>query len=252
MEAMIGLPAEGRKAIKALTPVLLIVCEAAICAPPANVVRIYEKHGQGSDNYPIKLGRIFVKSEIGASQFPQVLVNDVPILTQAEVKSRWSDGSVKHAILYFNVPVLPANGSARVTFQAQSTCHCSRDGSAAGLTTQQMLDAGYDFDATITLHQAGADKVARAREMLQAGAYIRWADGPIATELILADHTTKRFDMGWERYQTVLTASMNSTQTTMHVADATGWTVPLDADLQQTDGKLNPVGFSTNPEHLRI
>lgn len=221
-------------------------------AAPADVVNVYEQYGQASNGYPIKLGRLFVKGEIPAGQFPQALVNNAPVLTQAEVKSRWSDDSVKHAILYFNIPVLPANGSVKVTFQGQPTCHCSHDGSGAGLTTQQMLDAGYDFDASITLNQAGVNKVAHAREMLAAGAYTRWADGPVATEIILVDHASKRFDMGWERQQTVLTASVKGAETTMHVADASGWTAPLDADLQQTDAKLNPVGFSTNPEHIRI
>jgi hypothetical protein len=237
-----------------LLPLLFLAARAALAAPPSDTVIIHEIYGQSTQNYPIQIGRLFAKGEIGKGKYPKAVVDGAPALTQADVKSRWSDGSVKHSLISFHIPVLKSHASATVTFEEQDTCHCSQDGSGAGLTAQQMLEDAYDFDASITLHQAGADKSRHAREMLQHGHYTRWADGPIATTVILASHAPERaYDMGWERDGvTTLTRSINGNQTTAHVADATRWVAPMDASIQQTDRNQNPVGFLPNPEHVRI
>lgn len=237
-----------------LLPVLLSALSFAFGGPVPDTLVIHEMYGQTTQNYPIQIGRLFAKGEIKAGRFPRAIVDGAPVLTQADVKNRWSDGSVRHSLLSFHIPLLKAHSQATISFEEQQTCNCSLDGSGAGLTTQQMLDEAYDFDASITLHQAGADKTRHARDMLAHGSYTRWADGPVATTIILASHAPDRlYDMGWERDGvTSLTASINGSQTTAHVADATGWSAPLDAEIQQTDARFNPVGFQPNPEHVRI
>src|SRR5262249_34960836 len=82
-----------------------------------NSVTIIEKAGTASVNYPIQIGRPFVQGEI--RNFPQAIVGNAPTLTQADVKSRWPDGSVKHAILSFLIPRLEARGRLKITFRNQ-------------------------------------------------------------------------------------------------------------------------------------
>jgi len=85
---------------------------------PDNVITLKEREGVAVTDVPVQLGRPFARGEIATH--PQALVNGTPVLTQADVKSRWEDGSVKHAILAFVVSEIPANGSMEVTFQAQA------------------------------------------------------------------------------------------------------------------------------------
>src|SRR5689334_16819511 len=87
-----------------------------------NSLTISEKAGVTTTNYPVQIGRPFVKGEI--SGFPQALVNGTAVSTQADVKQRWNDGSVKHAIVSFLIPTLSSGSTVTVTFRNQSACNC--------------------------------------------------------------------------------------------------------------------------------
>jgi hypothetical protein len=50
---------------------------------------------------------------------PQALLDGVRLPTQADVKLRWPDGSVKHAILSFVLPRIPSNGTLKISFANQ-------------------------------------------------------------------------------------------------------------------------------------
>src|SRR5205085_10186837 len=111
---------------------------------PANFVTIREKAGVTTNQYPIQFGRPFVQGEI--KNFPQAVVGGLPVVTQADVKSRWPDGSVKHAVLTSYLPKLNANGSVKVTFINQLL------GNTTGfLTKKDMLHKNYNFDARMEL-----------------------------------------------------------------------------------------------------
>jgi hypothetical protein len=151
--------------------------------PAGNAVTLA---GTGS-NVPVRLGRPFVQGEIRGA--PQAVLGGTRLPTQADVKTRWPDGSVQHAILFFVVPRLA--GSATIGFV---------DGPAtpgAPLSREAMLDPGFDFDAAIRIAQGGQTQVASARRMLQAGDFTVWCAGPIATTILLADHSVaRRWDIG--------------------------------------------------------
>ena len=96
-----------------------------------NSITIKEKAGVKTTNYPLQIGRAFVQGEI--KSFPQAVVNNVSLTTQADVKSRWPDGSVKHAILTFYLPTLNANSTVVVTFVNQTA------GNNTGFLTQKQM-----------------------------------------------------------------------------------------------------------------
>ncbi len=155
----------------------------------ANTMTITEADGATKTNYPVQMGRPFVEGEI--EDYPQVLIDGTPVTTQANVKCRWSDGSVKHAVLMFLIPSITAGDTIAVTFQNQAS------GNNTALTEAQMLDAAYDFDAQILADFGAGDITTSGRTMLDAANYTEWLPGQVATSVILADHSVDRiYDFG--------------------------------------------------------
>jgi hypothetical protein len=100
----------------------------------------------GSDtNYPFQFGRVFRQGEI--ANFPQVKLDGVAITTQADIKNRWPDGSVKMSVISV---ILPTIGTTErvLTFQNQAS------GNNTAITTTSML-ADFDFDAQIVASNFG-------------------------------------------------------------------------------------------------
>lgn len=158
-----------------------------------NWISIKEETGVTTTNYPVQIGRIFSIGEI--SNYPQIVISGSSITTQADVKSRWVDNSVKHAILTFYIPTLSANNTVVCTFQNQTS------GNNTGyLTKTQMLSAAYNFDANIVL-TSGTSISASARAMVNADKFSYWTSGSISTSIIVVDHTSARsYDMGFDPY----------------------------------------------------
>ncbi|NUM35156.1 MAG: hypothetical protein HUU50_11465 [Candidatus Brocadiae bacterium] len=142
-------------------------------------------------NYPVQIGRPFIKGKI--SDYPQAVMEGTPLLTQADVKCRWDDGSVKHAILSFVVPEIAANTPVKISFQNQG------NGNNTGYETKSNMLNNYNFDAEISITSAfsAENASASARTMLSADHFTYWTQGSVCTTIILADHSTNRlYDMG--------------------------------------------------------
>ena len=118
-------------------------------------------------------------------------MNGAAVFTQANVKNRWSDGTVKFAILSFLIPTLGSGAALTVNFGDQLDCNTTQ-----ALTAAQMLEPQFNFDVETELAGSSVER-ASARSMLQAGHFQYWLSGPVATSIILADHSTSRvYDMG--------------------------------------------------------
>ena len=168
----------------------LLLAIPGVASGATNSITIRERGGVTTTNYPIQIGRPFVQGEISSA--PQAVVNGTPVETQADVKTRWPDGSVKHAILCFYIPTLSAGGQALVTFRNQTAP------TGGGLSAAQMLGSPYNFDAVIELTN-GTVRSASARAMLTAGVSSDWLRGPVVTSIILADHSQARaYDIGFD------------------------------------------------------
>jgi hypothetical protein len=153
--------------------------------------------GGALTNVPVTFGHGFAKGEI--SNFPQAFIAGTGVTTQVDQVKRWSDGSVKHAVISFIVPSFGAAGSVDVQFQNQGT------GNNLGFETQAaMLGAGYNFDAQI---QSGSFSSISARAILAANAPVdngsdlfncqngsvrRYLSGPIVTGIIIEDCSAAR------------------------------------------------------------
>lgn len=158
----------------------------------ANTMTLREAASTTTSNYPVQFARPFAEGEI--ADYPEVLVDGVAVTTQANVQTRWGDGSVKHAILSFLIPTLTADDTVTLTFQNQAS------GNTSGAVSKASMLADYDFEATIALTN-GSTQTLSARTMLSADAYTTWASGSVCTTVIIADHSSARtYDVGFDAY----------------------------------------------------
>jgi hypothetical protein len=161
-----------------------------------NSINIGELSGKATENYPVQIARPFLKGEI--VNFPQATVDGSPVQTQADVKTRWEDGSVKHAVLCFYIPNLKANATVRVNFKNQATGN--NDGF---LDKAGMLAPKLDFEAAMEMSGASTLK-ASARTMITDGAFTYWLKGGIATSVIIADHSiARKYDVGFDAHRAI-------------------------------------------------
>lgn len=159
-----------------------------------NTMSITNKSGTVVSNYPLQFGRAFNQGVI--PNFPQVVAHGTTLLTQADVKNRYQDGSVKFAVISVMIPSLPATGTIELSFKNQSS------GNNQGLSKEQMLDLSYDFDAYMTLTNGDVTKSVSARQMLESGHYKIWTQGSVAQTIELADDSKSRtYDIGFDAYE---------------------------------------------------
>ncbi len=157
-----------------------------------NFITIREKSGVTTNQYPIQIGRPFASGEI--PNFPQAVIGSTNLVTQVDVKSRWPDGSVKHAVQSFYLPTLAANGTVTINFINQTA------GNTTGfLAKADMLATGFNFDAAMELTNGGTTLSASARTMLNADKFEYWHKGAVMTSVIIADHSAARAsDIGFD------------------------------------------------------
>ena len=157
----------------------------------SNILWLRDASGMGAHDYPVRIGRPFVQGEIAGA--PQAVVTGAKVPTQADIKTRWPDGSVKHAILSFVVAQIPSGGRVAVTFANQPVV------ADEAMTREQMLDRAFDFEAVMQITRDAKMQTASARTMLTNGDYSVWCKGPISTTIILADHSqARKYDIGFE------------------------------------------------------
>jgi hypothetical protein len=154
-------------------------------------------------NYPYQFGRIFKQGAI--VDYPQVLLDGNAITTQADVKNRWPDGSVKFAVISVILPFI-GTITKTITFQNQATNNSTAE------TVANML-ADYNFNCTINATVAatpitGAPVAARSILSTLTDSILTtnttanspnsryWTKGSVCTTVILADHTDKIYDFG--------------------------------------------------------
>lgn len=181
---------------------------AAIEASRARTVTVpnfihIENLGPGEQQgRPLTVSRSFVRGEI--ARCPQAVVDAKPLETQCDVKTRWPDGSVRHALVTF-VASLPGKRSIRIDFRDQAPP------ASAGLTKDEMLNfLGGNWGAALRFRadgeQAGGPVVRDAKEILRAWSGkpgdlgVRyWLNGPLVTQVIVEDKASSRFDLGWSQ-----------------------------------------------------
>ncbi len=170
-----------------------------------NGITISEPAGTAASNYPVQIGRPFRQGDFPEGTLPQAVIDGIAVPTQVDVKQRWSDRSLKHAVLSFLIPALAPYQRVTVMFAPVDPAQTPGN---TPLTRAEMLSADYNFDAVMTLTgSTSTTHSASARTMLSNGDFTYWVSGPIATTVILADHSNtqmcngrpaSRYDFGFD------------------------------------------------------
>lgn len=223
---------------------------------PDNQVRVSLPTGSET-NYPLQFGRPFAAGEIADT--PSVFLDGTIVASQADVKSRHADGSVKFAVISV---VLPSLGT---TERVLSFGNQPRP-AATPLPIADML-ANFDFDATISLNfgqasptpttvsaramLAGLTDAGLAAETAAGGVQSRyWTQGPLCTTVLLCDHKTKAFDIGSNATRAIRpmfhvqfwpTLGKYHVRHIVELADVTRLKDELSANLTFATGKTSPV-----------
>lgn len=168
---------------------ILLLALLPFCAYSAtNEIILHEADNLSKTNYPVVIGRCFKEGEIAA--YPVAVYSGSNIMTQANVKTRWNDGSVKHAIITFLVD-LSAGQTKTISFANQAS------GNDTPLSESDMLNASYDFDAVLSADFGAGAVETSARQMLDNGNYMSFAGGSISDQVVIADHSASRiYDFG--------------------------------------------------------
>lgn len=166
-----------------------------------NSIRIHEAGGVAQSNRPYTVLMVFLEGEFPNGTFPKPRMDgNVPAAWQADVKSRWPDGSVLSAFVSFPVS-LAANGSVKVDFVPDANaCHLGGQAAceAAALDQAGMLNFnGGAWNAEIRGTANSITYSANARTMLAAGAWRYWLRGPVVTRVIVED-IGFAYDFGWQ------------------------------------------------------
>ena len=83
------------------------IISPAQAANPGNGITVTEASGSSQTDRPLTLSRVFAQGDI--PDFAKARVGGVAVPSQCDVKTRWPDGSVQHAMISFKA-TLPASG----------------------------------------------------------------------------------------------------------------------------------------------
>jgi hypothetical protein len=139
---------------------------------------------------PLQIGRLFAKGEL--QNAPIFISNGAPIATQSDVKTRWEDGSVKHAVM---AAIVPLSSSKPLGFADAA----SRTTAFSTPSSERLLSLIGNYDLKIDVTFSGGNRRSvNLREMVTTGAIAKtWMEGTQLTSVVLADHSVKRaYDIG--------------------------------------------------------
>jgi hypothetical protein len=182
------------------TLVLLLVAVVGIAAPmPSNRITITGWGGDGTLS-PFTISRFFAQGDI--NHCAQARVSGQLVETQCDVKTRWPDGSVQHALISFFAPVT-GDSPIPVEFVDQSTGNNDNPLSQAAMLSFVTEDGFGGWGARIEAVANGVTQSADATTMLINGAWRYWLQGRICTQVILEgprdnERAAISYDFGWQ------------------------------------------------------
>ncbi len=124
---------------------------------------------------PVTFGMVFARGEIPRD------VAVVDIDAQVDVKRRWPDGSVKHAVVIAALGELAARGSRKLSFLPAKAPAGEEPEKAPAREAFGLPDKLGDVAVTISMHK-GPTVTARLREALKSEPLRSWLEGDLVRE----------------------------------------------------------------------
>ncbi len=178
-QAPLELVAEA--AVAAANPVLRAPTMTKPALPGDLVgMMLVNRAGQPSRSQAVTFGQVFAAGTVPRGDEIAARIGTRQTPAQADVKTRYADGSIKHAILTLTAPALAAGRAVDVMLVAVKAAP-----SAPPVTANALLAQGY----ALTLRVTFADGIARdldaadlLRQASAAGRLDAWLSGPLVSE----------------------------------------------------------------------
>ena len=116
---------------------------------------IVEKDGVTTNNYPVTLSMGFKQGDVASHV--TVRANGVDLPTQTDVKVRWPDNRVRHAMVSFIIPQLQASQTQSIEVRTGGT-----NQNSTWMSTSDLLAT--DFQALLAITSGGKTQNASARD----------------------------------------------------------------------------------------
>lgn len=158
----------------------LIAAASLACGAPAAAdivdVTLVNQSSSPDNDAPVTFGHVFVAGDVPAgSTIGAKLPGGTELPTQADIKTLYPDGSVRHAVITTRLSSIQGNGTQVVTLAARS---------APGGSSVALADVlATSFDTVVSLNVGGTTYTASARDALEGSPTV-WLSGPLVGEWI--------------------------------------------------------------------
>lgn len=172
----------------------LVITELAWCETSIVSLVIREKAGANTTNYPLTFGHVFKKGDVTGSV--AVKTGDTLLPTQVDIKTRYSDNSIRHAVISVILPKVIAKQDLKIVLVAAPLSISS------GLTKTAILAT--DIGAMIRLSNLSdsgysGNLTADVRSAINASENLRyWLQGAICTEILVDQRLNNSLNATWE------------------------------------------------------
>jgi hypothetical protein len=155
-------------------------------------VRAMNLGGTSLQQVPLTFGEPFRNGDIPQGDTIVAYSDGQPLPTQADIKARNPDGSVRHAILTVELPSL--SGGASVPLSLRAVAEAGTPGGRDNLSLNDVLRSRFDASVDINIagqawHLDARQLLGRAARSLPCKPYGRdcnlWLSGPLASEWIV-------------------------------------------------------------------
>ena len=154
-----------------LLVLMLLSCTLSVAAAkPVTTVTVENTSGKDRPPGPVTFGAFFTQGDLKDS----VAVDGLP--TQANVKRRWPDGSIKHAVLTVSAPALPAGGSKAMPLVSAKPVEAERSPGMPKLPDLKVSFRIHNGPVEVASLRTAAEQDAKPR---------RWLTGSQAAEWLL-------------------------------------------------------------------
>jgi len=154
---------------------------------------------QVKSNQPVTVGHVFKEGDVPAGETLAISYNGADIPAQVDKKAVHRDGSLRHAVISFHLPVIQGNGIEVVTLYNKNSGTTNSNVSLSQLVSS-------NFDSVITLVISGKTYTASAKNLLQTTTPKAWLSGSEVGEWIVTGafrdasnnphpHLTARFNL---------------------------------------------------------
>lgn len=158
-------------------------------------VTIKEKDGVTTTDYPLTFGHVFKKGDV--SQYIQVRYNGTLLTTQCDVKTTYSNGSVRFAVISVVLPSILANSTNTLLLETASTTASSGYLDKPAILATNIEDeirltniSGSGYSGSLT-----ADINAK---ISTDSSLTYWLQGSVVTEVLVRQSLNNSLEAAWE------------------------------------------------------